>query len=80
MAYESHQASNMHCWATSDAAKFFLSKGFTLKTNPHGVEINGRLVYCPTTYRWRDVRRARWYYSRGHEDFYERFDKELPHT
>ena len=57
----------------AEAINFFMKVGVDAKEHHQGLEINGKFVFSPKSFKWRAIAKNKWYYSKGHEDFYNRF-------
>ena len=56
-----------------NAIEFFKSVGLPPEVHSHGLLVDGRFIFSPSTGKWRKSSRAVWYNSKGAEDFYLRF-------
>jgi len=55
------------------AIEFFEIVELTSKVHPHGLLVDGRFIFSPSTGKWRNSTKAVWYKSKGPADFYLRF-------
>jgi len=60
---------------TVDAITYLGLHGVTVKRHHQGIEVNGEYVFSPKSFKWRSLKRNKWYQSKGFADFYERFIK-----
>jgi len=58
---------------TIDSWQFFEDKGIEVKRIHHGLLLDDSYVFSPKSNKWKSKYSGKWYYSRGYEDFYERF-------
>jgi len=56
-----------------NALEFFESVRISCESHVHGLLVDGRIIFSPSTGKWRSSRKAKWYNSKGPEDLYLRF-------
>ena len=55
------------------AYEFLRGHGVSAEVHHQGIEVGGRYVFSPKTFKWRYVGKSKWYRSAGIEDFFTRF-------